>query len=69
MSLPVNLFVDAHTFDSEFQGSRTFIKEIYNRFPTDDNFKLFFAANNLVESADFFAAESTGFEGCACAQK
>jgi len=47
MSLPVNLFVDAHTFDSEFQGSRTFIKEIYNRFPTDDNFKLFFAANNL----------------------
>lgn len=47
MSKPLKLFIDAHAFDAEFQGSRTYIKELYNRFPADNNIQLYFAAHNM----------------------
>lgn len=47
MSKTIRLFIDAHTFDHEYQGSRTYLKEIYSRFPDDDKILLYFAANDI----------------------
>ena len=48
MEKKIKVFVDAHTFDREYQGVRTFIKEIYNilleRYPS---LELFFGAENI----------------------
>jgi len=46
----IKLFVDAHSFDKEYQGVRTYIKEIYNilleRYPLLD---IFFGAANVEQ--------------------
>jgi glycosyltransferase involved in cell wall biosynthesis len=42
--LPIKVFVDAHLFDQEFQGSRTFLKEIYTRLAARSDVQLFLAA-------------------------
>ena len=46
----IKLFVDAHSFDKEYQGVRTFIKEIYTvlleRYPDLD---IYFGVNNIEQ--------------------
>lgn len=51
---PIRLFVDAHTFDNEFQGSRTFIRELYAHLATDPAFELFVAAYDVEHLAQYF---------------
>ena len=41
------IFVDAHVFDTEFQGTRTFLKEIYNILSKKDDLQIYIAANNI----------------------
>jgi len=41
---PIKIFVDAHLFDQEFQGSRTFLKEIYTRLAARSDIQLFLAS-------------------------
>lgn len=41
---PIRLFVDAHVFDQEFQGTRTFIREIYTRLAGKKGLLLYLAA-------------------------
>jgi glycosyltransferase involved in cell wall biosynthesis len=41
------IFADAHVFDDEFQGTRTFIKGIYSELARKDDLRLFLAANNI----------------------
>ena len=48
MDKKIKLFVDAHSFDKEYQGVRTYIKEMYNilleHYPSLD---IFFGATNV----------------------
>lgn len=41
---PIRLFVDAHVFDQEFQGTRTFLREIYLLLARREDIQLFMAA-------------------------
>lgn len=41
---PVRLLVDAHVFDDEFQGSRTFLKELYTFIARREGIRLYLAA-------------------------
>jgi glycosyltransferase involved in cell wall biosynthesis len=41
------IFVDAHVFDDEFQGTRTFIKGVYSQLAEKDGLQLFLAANDI----------------------
>jgi glycosyltransferase involved in cell wall biosynthesis len=43
----LKIFVDAHVFDGEFQGTRTFIKGIYSVLATKPDLHLFLAARNI----------------------
>lgn len=44
----INVFIDAHCFDNEFQGTRTFIKELYIQLAKQSpNFTFFIAAKNI----------------------
>lgn len=43
----INVFVDAHVFDGEHQGSRTFIRELYKRLCTYSDLAIFFAAQDV----------------------
>jgi glycosyltransferase involved in cell wall biosynthesis len=42
----IRIFVDAHVFDGEFQGTRTFIKGLYTLLARKDNIELYLAAYN-----------------------
>lgn len=44
--LPIKIFVDAHVFDQEYQGSRTFIKELYSSLSKKNNLHLYIAAHD-----------------------
>jgi glycosyltransferase involved in cell wall biosynthesis len=44
---PIRLFVDAHVLDQEFQGTRTFIREIYSILADKDDILLFLAAHDI----------------------
>jgi glycosyltransferase involved in cell wall biosynthesis len=44
---PIKLFIDAHVFDNEYQGSRTFIKELYNHLASKKDIEFYFAAFNI----------------------
>lgn len=46
-SKPIRLFADAHVFDGEYQGSRTFIKELYSQLALNDKLHLFLAAYDV----------------------
>lgn len=41
------IFVDCHVFDHEYQGSRTFIKELYNKLTLKEDLDFYFAAHNI----------------------
>lgn len=42
----IKIFVDAHVFDGEFQGTRTFIKGIYTILARHDDVQLYLGASN-----------------------
>lgn len=44
----IRLFVDAHVFDGEYQGSRSFIKELYTGLAAYPRLQLFMAAYDTV---------------------
>src|SRR6185369_10843899 len=43
----IKLFVDAHVFDSEFQGTRTFIKGIYTALAGQPGLTIYMAAFDI----------------------
>jgi glycosyltransferase involved in cell wall biosynthesis len=47
LSNPLKLFVDAHVFDQEYQGSRTFIKELYRQLVQKKDIHFYFGAVDL----------------------
>lgn len=53
---PIKLLVDAHTFDGEYQGSRTFIKEIYLQLANRTDIILYLAACNTDNLEKVFPA-------------
>lgn len=50
----IKIFLDAHTFDGEFQGSRTFIKELYNILLQKEDIELYIAANDIENLKQYF---------------
>lgn len=53
-SKPIRLFADAHVFDGEYQGSRTFIKELYSQLALNDTLHLFLAAYDIDHLKTYF---------------
>lgn len=47
MDARIKIFVDAHCFDTEYQGTRTFIKGIYTMLAQKSNLSLFLAAYDV----------------------
>jgi glycosyltransferase involved in cell wall biosynthesis len=58
MAVPatIRIFLDAHTFDGEFQGSRTFIKELYNLLSKKEDIELYIAAHDIENLKQYFPA-------------
>ncbi len=56
-----SIFVDAHVFDKEHQGTKTFIREIYRRMSQKPDIRLILAANNIQNLKDEFG-ESANIE-------
>ena len=44
----IRIFVDAHVFDGEFQGTRTFIKGIYTILARKEHVELYMGAHNIA---------------------
>lgn len=55
---PINVFVDAHVFDGEYQGSRTFIKEIYNLLALKQDLQLHLGAYDIENLKKHFPGRS-----------
>ncbi len=53
--VPIKLFVDAHVFDKEYQGSRTFIKEIYSQLAGKKDLAIYLGACNIDILKDTFS--------------
>jgi glycosyltransferase involved in cell wall biosynthesis len=51
---PIKIFADAHVFDQEFQGSRTFIRELYRHLATKEDLQLYIAAYNTATLKELF---------------
>ncbi len=45
--MSIKLFVDAHVFDKEYQGTRTFIKGVYRALAAYSDIQIFIAANDV----------------------
>lgn len=45
--MSIKLFVDAHVFDKEYQGTRTFIKGMYRALTAYPNIEIFIAASDI----------------------
>ena len=56
MTTPLRLFADAHVFDQEYQGSRTFIKELYSRLALKPGLKIFLGAYDIENLAKEFGS-------------
>jgi glycosyltransferase involved in cell wall biosynthesis len=50
----IRLFVDAHCFDSEYQGSRTFVKEIYQLLSQKKDILLYIGAYDIANLSTIF---------------
>jgi glycosyltransferase involved in cell wall biosynthesis len=50
----IKIFLDAHIFDGEFQGSRTFIKELYNMLLQKRDLELYIAAYDIENLKRYF---------------
>lgn len=55
---PIRIFVDAHVFDGEYQGTRTFIKELYIALSKKDNIILYLASFDIDNLKTIFPASS-----------
>jgi len=51
---PIRIFVDAHVFDGEFQGTRTYIHGIYSELAQKKNIMLFLGAQQLEQLQSHF---------------
>src|SRR5690349_20942804 len=45
--MKIKIFVDAHVFDSTYQGTTTYIKGIYSELVKDSGFEITLAATNV----------------------
>jgi glycosyltransferase involved in cell wall biosynthesis len=54
---PTRLFVDAHVFDGEHQGSRTFIRELYRRLARKHDLEIVLAAHDTRRLEDAFGRQ------------
>lgn len=59
--MSVSLFVDAHVFDKEYQGTRTFIKGLYTELAGYADVKIFMAANDIENLKQNFPSENIVF--------
>ncbi|GLU51240.1 glycosyltransferase family 4 protein [Dyadobacter frigoris] len=51
----IKLFVDAHSFDKEFQGTQTFIRELYTQLMSDHpELDIYFGASNTANIQKIF---------------
>lgn len=58
----IRIFVDAHVFDGEFQGTRTFIKGIYTILAQNQDIQLYLGARNIDNlKKDFPALDNIHF--------
>src|SRR5688572_25067756 len=46
-TFPVKLFVDAHVFDKEYQGTRTYIKELYTILSENPKLQIYMGAYDI----------------------
>src|SRR5882724_11334972 len=58
---PVKLFVDAHVFDGKYQGTRTFIKEIYTIIAQKPGILLYLGANDTDNLKKYFPEQPNIF--------
>ena len=57
MILPaMRLFADAHVFDKEYQGTRTFIKELYGSLAYNPGLEIFLGAYDTEKLRSIFPA-------------
>lgn len=54
----IRIFVDAHVFDGGYQGTRTFIKELYSELCRHGDIELFLAAANPERLKEHFPPEA-----------
>ena len=54
----IRIFVDAHVFDGQFQGTRTFIKEVYSLIAGKEKIQLFLGANDINALKSNFPVEA-----------
>jgi len=57
MNERLKIFVDAHCFDAEYQGSRTFVKEIYRAMSVKKDVVLYLAANDIDKLQETFPSD------------
>jgi glycosyltransferase involved in cell wall biosynthesis len=57
----LNLFVDAHCFDQEYQGSATFIKQVYTIFQSYQNIHIHLAAYDIENLKKEFPGDNFTF--------
>ena len=55
----IRIFVDAHTFDNEFQGSRTYINEMYILLAQREALQLYIGAYDIAKLAKYFPGVNT----------
>lgn len=47
MDVPLRIFVDAHVFDEKYQGTRTYIKELYSLLALEPGLEIFLGAYDM----------------------
>jgi len=52
--VPIKVFVDAHVFDGEYQGSRTFLQDLYRAMSKKTGLQLYMAAYDLENLKKYF---------------
>lgn len=57
MNNPINIFVDCHIFDKNYQGTTTYIKGIYQEYIHDKNKHFFLAASNIENLQKVFGKQ------------
>ncbi|MGV3697706.1 glycosyltransferase family 4 protein [Flavobacterium sp.] len=50
----VNIFVDCHVFDGNFQGTTTYIKGLYSELIKDKHYRFFLGANDIASLESIF---------------
>lgn len=54
----IKIFVDAHVFDGEFQGTRTYIYELYNCLKGQNDIHFYFGAHDIENLSKYFTPGS-----------